>query len=279
MADEIGPLAAQFKACFYNRANLREVLKVAGASAGTYQPLVTALAGTASDYLVTATQEGTTNHWFASLPSPLNVGFSQPVGLFPADAADIDDSRRKLIYYTPDPQFIAGAYPITIAVNDSDSGDPIEGATVRITGGSTGAGGSTAVFTNADGEALFSRNAGTYSISILAVGYDPVAVEHVVSSTTSTWLREFDLDVIDLPAPGAGQTTAFGYTRDAQGTVETSKTVQFRLVDPAGTTDAYRLNVITVVSHGTTGLFSALLLKSSICSASNRPKIGDHRAR
>jgi hypothetical protein len=259
MADEIGPLPEAFKVVFYNRANLREVRKVAGTSPNVWTGVAAALAGTASDYMVTASQEGATKHYYASLPTGLDPLLSHPVGIYPTDAADIDDTRKRLMTYTPDPQGVVGAYPLTVTVQDEDTEEPIEGAIVRVTAGTE----TSVAPTNAMGVALFTRNAGTYTVSVTDAVHFGSVTEHVLTSSSSTWALTVDLTLNTVDAPeDPNQTLAYTYTRNMQGILTPGMVVEIQLLNPGLSLDAWDTTIKQVTSNSE-ALAAVTLWKSS----------------
>ena len=170
---------------------------------------------------------------------------------------------RTAVFGTPGPFAGDGAYPVVVTIEDGD-GNPLEGATVRLVGGITGY----HLPTDADGEATFQLNAGTYDVYVALAGYSFAAgQEHVVSSDPGTQAVTFEMtQVVVTPSADPELTTAYLTIRDSQGNPVADQQCVFQLVNPADVAGTgWRRNRFTGTSDEN-GLVQVQLPRSAQCS-------------
>lgn len=136
----------------------------------------------------------------------------------------------------------SGANAVTITVDDGD--DPVEGAIVRVTKGAE----TFAQTTDADGEVAFSLDAGTWTVSITASGFDSFTPASLVvaGATTAT----YSLDALTLTPSDPGAVTGFATTYDEAGAPESGATVYCKPAAAAGTGVLHDATVRTATSDG-----------------------------
>jgi hypothetical protein len=119
----------------------------------------------------------------------------------------------------------SGAYAVTISVNDGVAA--IEGAQVRLTRGVT----TYTAPTRANGQALFSVDAGTWTISITRPGYSFTPIDLVIAGNQA---QTYSMSSILIPTSEPGFITA--YTRCyVDGVLTEGVDVYMQLLDLPGT--------------------------------------------
>jgi hypothetical protein len=152
-----------------------------------------------------------------------------------------------------------GAYAVTIKAT-SDGTTPVAGATVRI----NATGQNFIATSDSNGNANFSVDAATFTVSasLTGFGFSPIslAVDSNGHFPNSTATEIITMAAIAIPAAtNPGQTNAYTYTLDGSGNVVPNLTVNFRLVDPQATTDAYARTTFSETSSSI-GLLQVTLI-------------------
>lgn len=152
----------------------------------------------------------------------------------------------------------SGTGPFAVTVHVTDNADPasdLENAIVRLT---EGVNAFTAI-TNAEGEAVFSLSAASYTVAIAKPGYQFTPETLAVTETAAA---EFEMTQITIAAPAdPDQATGYIVTRDAQGVVLSNVGILFQLRSATGA-DSYRTEPFEVRS-GADGLLTAAFLKGA----------------
>jgi len=118
----------------------------------------------------------------------------------------------------------SGAWTVTITVDDGT--DPLESATVRATKGAE----SYQNTTDADGEAAFALDSGTWTVAITLFGHTFTSTTLVISADTE---QTYSMIAVSITASEPGQVTGYLYCYDEEGVVESSASVTIWQVDTA----------------------------------------------
>lgn len=124
----------------------------------------------------------------------------------------------------------SGANSVTITIDDGS--DPVESASVRVSKGAE----TYVLQTDADGEAAFSLDAGTWTVRAVRQGYAQLATQTLVVDGTET--VTYSLTALDISPPDSPeQVTGYAYCYDADGAEESGVTVYIKMVKkPANST-------------------------------------------
>lgn len=149
----------------------------------------------------------------------------------------------------------AGTGTNTVTITVTDTGNPIEGAQIKMTKGLE----TFSCETNVSGVATLNLNNGTYVLAVTASGYSYLGSEPSISADTDI---SVEMDETAIPYPSSPtQITAYGTTMDAAGNVEEGIVVQFELMIPT-TAGIYGREVLTATSDEN-GLVTIELLKNA----------------
>jgi len=125
---------------------------------------------------------------------------------------------------------LSGAFTITVTVTDGTN--PLENATVRVTSGTD----TDAISTNASGQAQFSLDGATWTVSITKPGYTFTPVTRTVTGNEAGTLTD-DLEMTQVsPTPSvAGKSTGYTTVLDEAGVAESGVTITVQCVGvPSG---------------------------------------------
>lgn len=147
----------------------------------------------------------------------------------------------------------------------------IVGATVRISGAQVAL-----VVADGSGNAAFSLNAGTVTVSATAPGYTGVTSTQVVNGSghwvsTGTATLAVTLTAVAIPsAPIANQTTLFCYLYNGDGSIAVGKTFQMKILKSGTTANIWNQTpVVSSVSDGTGLAYVSAEIASTVQIASN----------
>lgn len=129
-----------------------------------------------------------------------------------------------------------GAYAVTVTVKDDDE-NPLQNATVRLRDGESGQ--SYVATTDVSGQASFSLDAATYTVTVTKALYSHTPETHAVTADSGTHSPTFTMSAVSIPSPSEdGWCTGYGYTHDVDGARAAAQTVYCQMVLAAdGTTD------------------------------------------